>query len=118
MLSSALSGPCPEGSHYFTNCSNPCLVPDSESTQCKSSPEALCQPDYCGGCIARFFDIAGKEIHCEEGNQYQYTIVTTSEIAMGLLFARQKSLDASNKICYPTVRMHKLTGVFTCCVRC
>lgn len=60
------SRPCPEGSHYFTNCSNPCLVPDSESTQCKSSPEALCQPDYCGGCIARFFDIAGKEIHCEE----------------------------------------------------
>ena len=65
---SDFSAPCPESSHYFTNCSNPCEVPNSTSTVCKSSPGAVCRPDYCGGCIARFYDTqSGQEINCEEG---------------------------------------------------
>lgn len=60
------TAPCPRGSHYFTNCSSPCEVPNSTATVCKTSPGAECRPDYCGGCIARFYDQSGQEIHCEE----------------------------------------------------
>ena len=44
---------------------------------CKSSPQAECRPEYCGGCIARFFDEAGDEVHCEQGKCFLTSLVFT-----------------------------------------
>ncbi|CAH1802125.1 unnamed protein product [Owenia fusiformis] len=49
----------------FVNCtvSNPCSF--SEAI-CPQDPTARCRPDYCGGCIARFYDDLNNELHCEQ----------------------------------------------------
>ncbi|XP_002740902.1 L-rhamnose-binding lectin CSL1-like [Saccoglossus kowalevskii] len=47
----------------FVNCTtSPC---DAQAS-CDTNPEAECVADYCGGCIARFYDDDGGEVHCEE----------------------------------------------------
>ncbi|XP_077998500.1 L-rhamnose-binding lectin CSL3-like [Glandiceps talaboti] len=54
---------CPPGLP-FVNCTvSPC---DVEAAVCTADPGAECRPDYCGGCVAKFYDKdGGKEVHCE-----------------------------------------------------
>lgn len=55
---------CPPGKHVFTNCTDPCVF-NGSITLCESKPDSQCIPDYCGACVTRFYDDAGKEIRCE-----------------------------------------------------
>lgn len=54
---------CPARKHLYTNCTNPCLAGEG-TVFCHSDLTTRCQPDYCGGCIARFFNDVGQEVHC------------------------------------------------------
>ncbi|XP_060076444.1 uncharacterized protein LOC132556072 [Ylistrum balloti] len=56
---------CSNGKHLFTNCTNPCLAGE-DMVFCESDRTARCRPEYCGGCIARFFNDAGQEVRCEK----------------------------------------------------
>ena len=67
---------CPDGKHLFTNCTDPCFVADGSQTMCKSLPHAECRPEYCGGCIARFFDESGIEVHCEQGRNFDQLAIS------------------------------------------
>nr|XP_039265095.1 uncharacterized protein LOC120340793 [Styela clava] len=45
-----------------TNCyPNPCLV-----HRCPLRPDAICEPNYCGGCRPDFFDESGRKIPLEK----------------------------------------------------
>ena len=46
----------------FVNCT---LSPCDAQASCDTYPDAECVADYCGGCIARFYDEYGQEVHCE-----------------------------------------------------
>ena len=39
-----------------------CIINPCQVTSCPAHPGAICIPDYCGGCNARFFDKAGNEV--------------------------------------------------------
>lgn len=46
----------------FVNCTlSPCAV----ATPCDTNPDAECKPDYCGGCVAKYYEDGDKEVHCE-----------------------------------------------------
>ena len=48
-----------------TACPDPvqCLIDPCEVASCPNHPKAVCVADYCGGCIARFFDrMTGEEL--------------------------------------------------------
>ncbi|XP_070560816.1 L-rhamnose-binding lectin CSL3-like isoform X1 [Ptychodera flava] len=47
----------------FVNCTlSPC---DAEHVNCEADPDATCKADYCGGCVAKFYDDNDRELHCE-----------------------------------------------------
>ncbi|XP_033744606.1 L-rhamnose-binding lectin CSL3-like [Pecten maximus] len=64
-LVTRLDAACPAGKHRYTNCTNPCLAGE-DTVFCESDHTATCRPDYCGGCIARFYNNVGQEVYCEK----------------------------------------------------
>lgn len=59
-------GECPPHKHLYTNCTDPCKG-SGGALYCPTDHNAICKPDYCGGCITRFFNNEGIEVHCKEG---------------------------------------------------
>ncbi|XP_078688249.1 uncharacterized protein LOC144920176 isoform X5 [Branchiostoma floridae x Branchiostoma belcheri] len=52
---------CPPDVEVLNCFANPCDV-----TSCPAHPAATCQPNYCGGCNAEFFDEGGEMVHCDD----------------------------------------------------
>ncbi|OWF55597.1 L-rhamnose-binding lectin CSL3-like [Mizuhopecten yessoensis] len=109
---------CPPGKHQFTNCTNPCLAGE-DTVLCESDRTASCRPDYCGGCIARFLNGVGQEVHCETEYGFicelkSHTVGCLDKPGTVLHVSYANYGRTSKKVCVHPFGLERLHNTTTC----
>nr|XP_006822461.1 PREDICTED: neurogenic locus notch homolog protein 1-like [Saccoglossus kowalevskii] len=89
---------CPPGVPVVSCIINPC-----QDARCPADRTAVCKENYCGGCIAEFFDTSGNKVNCEvEEKPGTCPVVQDSSEAVGLcveLCISDSDCAGSDKCC-------------------
>lgn len=74
---------CPPGVPQAACAADPCSI-----TQCPAFTNAICVPDFCGGCNARFFLGNGKEVTDQcSGKEYSLQLLLNESLTKGTVWS-------------------------------